>query len=180
MQQDYAEVVGVIVVSGLDAAQTDELTARIKAQPVTATNGWGEPVPWRDGLAVQLRRGPMLGAWPADIRRTVRQLVGDVGTVRIETTRTVLAKRADYDAGHRTLPATTPKPRPDMTPEAQTTYDAMGSPKVTRSEDAQTLVKVKDETWAIYPDGLVQSPREGRPVPLDEVSGGSVGKGMSR
>jgi hypothetical protein len=77
MQQNCAEVTGVIVVSDLDAAQASELVARIRAQAITATVGWGEPVLWPGGrLAVRLRRGPMLGAWPGLSCKPTTTLMG--------------------------------------------------------------------------------------------------------
>jgi hypothetical protein len=167
--QDYAQITALCAVSNTDA---EKLAAVIRQQPITQTVGWGEPVVTNERTVwFNLRRGPMLGAWPADIKRSVDRLIADSGTggdleVR-ESNREVLMKRAVYDGQGEAPPAPpAPEPPQGMTSEAQATHVAMGSPEVIPSEHELTLVRVKDEVWAIYPDGLVQSPRDGTPRPL--------------
>jgi hypothetical protein len=137
MKQDYAEVVGVIAVSGLDAGAAADLAAR----------------------------GPMLGPWPADIRRTVRKLVGDAGVIDVlKGTPTVRTKRAGYDDTNEVPPV--PAPRADVTPAAEATRVAMGSPAIRRVHNGLLMVPVGKDVWAIYPDGQVQSPKDGGPRPF--------------
>lgn len=91
MRQDYAQVEGVVRVAGAHLADL------IRQQPVTETTGWGEPVVHQGWVFVRLRRGPMLGAWRADLVRTARRLLGD-GAEVVSHERTVIAKRIAFDA----------------------------------------------------------------------------------
>jgi hypothetical protein len=86
MRQDYAQVEGEVRVFGAHLADL------IRQQPVTGTVGWGEPVMHEGWVFVRLRRGPMLGAWRADLVRTARRLLGD-GAEVVSHERTVIAKR---------------------------------------------------------------------------------------
>jgi len=98
--QDYAQVVGIGMVTGVGLKRANELADLIRSQPNTETTGWGEPVVDSDGLRVWLRRGPMLGAWQADLRRTLQAVLGEDAEV-ILAKREVLARRAEYDEAVR-------------------------------------------------------------------------------
>jgi hypothetical protein len=97
MRQDFAQVEGEVRVFGVHLADV------IRQQPVTGTVGWGEPVVHEGWVFVRLRRGPMLGAWRADLVRTARGLLGD-GAEVVSHQRTVIAKREAHDAGSGTEP----------------------------------------------------------------------------
>jgi hypothetical protein len=90
MRQDFAQIEGEVRVFGAHLADM------IRQQPVTGTVGWGEPVVHEGWVFVRLRRGPMLGAWRADLVRTARRLLGD-GAEVVSHERTVIAKRAAFD-----------------------------------------------------------------------------------
>jgi hypothetical protein len=98
--QDYAQVVGIGMVAGLGLKKANELADLIRSQSNTETTGWGEPVVDGDGLRVWIRRGPMLGAWRADLRRTLEAVLGEDAEV-IVAKREVLARRAEYDEAVR-------------------------------------------------------------------------------
>ena len=98
--QDYAQVVGIGMVAGIGLKKANELADLIRSQSNTETTGWGEPVVESDGLRVWMRRGPMLGAWQADLRRTLKALLGEDAEVIIAK-REVLARRAEYDEAVR-------------------------------------------------------------------------------
>ncbi|HEY3969803.1 MAG TPA: hypothetical protein VGL79_00260 [Solirubrobacteraceae bacterium] len=88
--QDFAQVEGEVRVYGAHLADL------IRQQPVTETTGWGEPVVHEGWAFVRLRRGPMLGAWRADLVRAARRLLGPDAEV-VSHERVVLAKRDVYD-----------------------------------------------------------------------------------
>jgi hypothetical protein len=90
MRQDYAQVEGEVRVPGAHLADL------IRSQPVTETVGWGEPVVHEGVVYARLRRGPMLGAWRADLVRTACGLLGD-GAEVVSHERTVIAKRIAFD-----------------------------------------------------------------------------------
>lgn len=90
MRQDYAQVEGVVRVAGAHHADV------IRQQPITATTGWGEPVVHEGWVFARLRRGPMLGAWRADLVRTARGLLGD-GAEVVSHERKLIAKRIAFD-----------------------------------------------------------------------------------
>ena len=98
--QDYAQVVGIGMVAGIGLKKANELADLIRSQSNTETTGWGEPVVDGDGLRVWIRRGPMLGAWQADLRRALKAVLGEDAEV-IVAKREVLARRAEYDEAVR-------------------------------------------------------------------------------
>ena len=98
--QDYAQVVGIGMVAGIGLKKANELADLIRSQSNTETTGWGEPVVDGHGLRVWIRRGPMLGAWRADLRRTLKAVLGEDAEV-IVAKREVLARRAEYDEAVR-------------------------------------------------------------------------------
>jgi hypothetical protein len=90
MRQDYAQVEGEVRVPGAHLADL------IRQQPNTETTGWGEPVVHEGWVFARLRRGPMLGAWRADLVRTARRLLGPGAEVASHE-RVVIAKRVAFD-----------------------------------------------------------------------------------
>jgi len=93
--QDYATIRGWGVVTGLEPGNAAKLAATLEAPrfyKVTHTS---------DSLRAAVFHGPVLGAWPADIRRMLRNVVDAVqpsASVEVEgTVREVVATRAEYD-----------------------------------------------------------------------------------
>jgi|HubBroStandDraft_6_1064221.scaffolds.fasta_scaffold05284_6 hypothetical protein len=92
MRQDFAQVEGEVRVPGAHLADL------IRQQPVRPRTAWGEPVVHEGWVFVRLRRGPMLGAWRADLVRTARRLLGPDAEV-VSHERAVIAMRAVHDGG---------------------------------------------------------------------------------
>jgi hypothetical protein len=173
-EQDYAQIKGECVVQDIGTERAATLADVIRQQPVTGTTGWGEPIVEGGTVRAMLRRGPMKGAWPYDLRRTLLKVmaqaeVGGVSDVR-STNRTVLAPGDQ--------PAVTPQPAPapkdgiednyntvtvhHMSAEQVAAWEKMGRPE-TANFPEPLLVRVGDEVHAIYPDGKVQGPKDGTP-----------------
>ncbi len=176
-EQDYAQITGECIVGDVGPDKAAELADLIRRQPNTPTTGWGEPVVEGGTVRAMLRRGPMLGAWPDDLRRALAKLIAEVGLggpsdVR-NTERKVIMPRAEYDRPTTTdAPTPTPPPAeeaeaegvPNMSTEQAATYKRMGMPPVARFGEP-VLVKVGSAVHAIYPDGQVAGPEDGRPRP---------------
>jgi hypothetical protein len=186
-EQDYAWIEGECVFDDLGSEKATALGDLIRQQPVRPTKAWGEPIVEGGKVRAMLRYGPVLGAWPADLRRIALKLMTQVGAggsvdVKDDPGRTVLKSRADYDR-MKTSGAPPPPPIPDdddadepieddafipdmvnlhgWTEAMIATYERMGSPDVARFGEP-LMVRVGDEVHCIYPNGKVATPSDGR------------------
>jgi|GEM_PF-6639777 len=100
-EQDFAEVGGTGVVSGIGQEKAHELASIIRRTQQSHGVRWGRPRITDDGVRVTMTYGPVLGAWPADLRRALLRMALQLKTVHVvevaNTSRKVIALRADYD-----------------------------------------------------------------------------------
>ena len=101
-QQDFARIRAWGVISGIEWSAVEKLIELIPTLS-TDTLRWGIPEIEDGGaLKVAIYYGPVLGAWPADLKKHLQRAADQVeagATVTIQSeVRDVLAKRADFDA----------------------------------------------------------------------------------
>jgi hypothetical protein len=179
MEQDYAQYEGECVFDDIGVEKAAALADLIRQQPVKPKRAWGEPVVEGGKVRAMLRYGPVLGAWPKDLQRIALKLMAQVkagGSVEVKDDpgRTVIMARAEYDKRSAT---DAPKPAPlppeyedddtwatdvRLSAEQAAVYESMSAPEVARFGEP-LLVRVGDEVHAIYPDGSVQGPKDGKP-----------------
>jgi hypothetical protein len=92
MEQDYAKISGRCVVRADNASEVAAAIRRWEAK----NSRFEEPRVEGDTVRATLHYGPVLGAWPADLRRVWHKLVGEGGEVK-DAHREVVQKRTDYD-----------------------------------------------------------------------------------
>jgi hypothetical protein len=141
-EQDVATVYGWGYVSGLTSDKAEELVRLI---PTLNTDTWGSdgehaPRIESDGrVRVAMKYGPVLGAWPDDLRKKLQAAADKVrpgATVEVDgTVRKVKETRAEYDRRQRDgdppqMPTGTSPPEDDeddrydaMTPDEKALWD---------------------------------------------------------
>jgi len=90
--QHYAKISGRCVVRTDSASEVAAAIRRWKAK----NSRFDEPRVEGETVRVTLHYGPVLGAWPSDLRRVWRKLAGDLGEVK-DAHREVVQRRDDYD-----------------------------------------------------------------------------------